>query len=103
MTAMDKYNKFKVADDEADPVERLRAFCSFAMNGQDWIDVEQFFDAVLAERDALLSTIEHERLALSLLLDRQCNEGIVLVAERDVRYGIKLLDAAIDAAKASNE
>jgi len=32
---------------EADPIERLRFFCSLAMNGQDWIDVEPFFGAVL--------------------------------------------------------
>jgi hypothetical protein len=29
-----------------DPVERLRFFCSLAMTGQDWIDVEPFFDAL---------------------------------------------------------
>ena len=34
---------------EDDPMERLRFFCSLAMNGQDWIDVEPFFGAVLTE------------------------------------------------------
>lgn len=29
-------------------IERLRAFCSYAMRGQDWIDVDQFFDAIKA-------------------------------------------------------
>lgn len=29
-----------------DPVERLRFFCSLAMNEQDWLDVEQFFDTL---------------------------------------------------------
>lgn len=33
-------------DEETDPLERLRAFCSFAMRGQDWLDVEPFFDDV---------------------------------------------------------
>jgi hypothetical protein len=36
--------------EEPDPVERLRFFCSLAMNKQDWLDVEAFFDDVLAER-----------------------------------------------------
>lgn len=31
---------------ELDPLERLRFFCSLAMNGQDWLDVEPFFDAL---------------------------------------------------------
>lgn len=30
------------------PIERLRFFCSLAMNGQDWLDVEPFFDALTA-------------------------------------------------------
>ena len=34
---------------EDDPIERLRFFCSLAMDGQDWIDVEPFFGAVLTE------------------------------------------------------
>lgn len=33
-------------DKEPDPVERLRFFCSLAMRGQDWLDAEQFFDAL---------------------------------------------------------
>jgi hypothetical protein len=33
--------------EEPDPVERLRFFCSLAMNKQDWLDVEAFFDDVL--------------------------------------------------------
>jgi len=33
---------------EDDPIERLRFFCLLAMDGQDWIDVEPFFDAVKA-------------------------------------------------------
>ena len=34
---------------ETDPLERLRFFCSLAMNGQDWLDVEPFFDALKAK------------------------------------------------------
>lgn len=37
-------------DEESDPVERLRFYCSLAMSGQDWLDVEPFFDALLADR-----------------------------------------------------
>lgn len=36
--------------EETDPIERLRFFCSQAMGGQDWLDVEQFFNDVIAER-----------------------------------------------------
>jgi hypothetical protein len=36
-----------------DPLERLRFFCSCAMKGQDWLDSEQFFDAVIKERNKL--------------------------------------------------
>ena len=51
-TALERFNELKVAQDESDPVEQLRAFCSLAMTGQDWLDVEPFFDAVLAARAA---------------------------------------------------
>ncbi len=37
-------------EQEQDPIERLRFYCSIAMSGQDWIDVEPFFDAVTADR-----------------------------------------------------
>jgi len=33
---------------EEEPIERLRFFCSLAMNSQDWLDVEPFFDDVIA-------------------------------------------------------
>ena len=31
----------------ADPIERLRFFCCLAMDGQDWLDVEPYFNALL--------------------------------------------------------
>lgn len=37
-------------DGESDPLERLRFYCSLAMSGQDWLDVEPFFDALVADR-----------------------------------------------------
>lgn len=48
-TALERFNELKVAQDESDPVEQLRAFCSLAMSGQDWLDVEPFFDAIKAQ------------------------------------------------------
>ena len=44
--AMERFNAS--IGDESDPIERLRFFCSIAMNGQDWIDVEPLFDALIA-------------------------------------------------------
>lgn len=37
--------RFKECDgsDEKSPLERLRFFCSLAMSGDDWLDVESFF------------------------------------------------------------
>jgi hypothetical protein len=45
-SAKEKFDLLFDADYDQSPIERLRAFCSFAMNGQDWIDVEPFFDAL---------------------------------------------------------
>jgi hypothetical protein len=46
-TAMQRYTDSMGSDDSGTPpIERLRFFCSLAMNGQDWIDVETFFDAL---------------------------------------------------------
>jgi hypothetical protein len=42
-TALEQYKA--VGDAEPDtPLERLRFFCSLAMRGQDWLDVEPFFE-----------------------------------------------------------
>ena len=41
----------ETAADDAEPttpLERLRYFCSLAMQAQDWLDVEPFFDALVA-------------------------------------------------------
>lgn len=48
----DAWKKFKDMESECKelvdetPIERLRFFCSYAMKSQDWIDVEQLFDAL---------------------------------------------------------
>ncbi len=44
--AKQRYDAAMLDGEEPDPVERLRFFCSLAMNGHDWIDVEPFFDAL---------------------------------------------------------
>lgn len=59
------YQRFMDEDEETDPVERLRFFCSIAMNGQDWLDVEKFFDDVIAERAKKDAAQPAERVALT--------------------------------------
>lgn len=51
--AKEKYDKFMAECEEPDPIERLRFFCSLAMGGKNWIDVEEFFDDLIAERKAI--------------------------------------------------
>lgn len=58
-TAKQRYEENGINDEEEpDPVERLRFFCSLAMHGDDWLDVEPFFDAVIADRAARQSVID---------------------------------------------
>lgn len=45
MSALDQFKEFE-GDDEECPLERLRFLCSLALSGQDWIDVEPFFDDI---------------------------------------------------------
>ncbi len=45
-TAKQRYDECMRDGEEPSAIERLRFFCSLAMNGQDWIDVEPFFDAL---------------------------------------------------------
>lgn len=48
--ALQRFTRLVGEREIQDPVERLRAFCSLAMRGQDWIDCEPFFDAIAAEQ-----------------------------------------------------
>jgi hypothetical protein len=52
------YDAFKVPVqtkfEDLRPLERLRAFCSFAMDAQDWIDSKPYFKAVEDEIDRLV-------------------------------------------------
>lgn len=50
-TAKEQFDELAVED--TTPLERLRFFCSLAMSGQDWLDVEPFFaDVEKAVRSA---------------------------------------------------
>ena len=58
MTALDKYNEHMAGEYEPDPVERLRFFLAQTLTGKDWLDVEQFIDGVIKQRDDLLAALE---------------------------------------------
>ena len=51
--AKERYDRIMAECEEPDPIERLRFFCSLAMTGKNWIDVEEFFDDLVAERKAI--------------------------------------------------
>lgn len=57
-TALELYQRFTEGCEPTTPIERLRAFCSFAMSSQDWIDVEPFFAEVARENERLCSIVE---------------------------------------------
>jgi hypothetical protein len=46
-SALETYSAVE-GNDECNPFERLRFFCSLAMSAQDWLDSERFFDDVIA-------------------------------------------------------
>jgi hypothetical protein len=51
--ALQYYNETIAETGDSDmggPLERLRFFCSLSMPGQDWLDVEPFFDALEQEQ-----------------------------------------------------
>lgn len=63
-TALDRYRASGAMVEEKDPLERLRFFCSLAMSGQDWLDVEPFFDAVAAQaQPAVNQSLTTDQLA----------------------------------------
>jgi hypothetical protein len=51
-SAKQRYDELNASEDSLEPLERLRFFCSLAMSGQDWLDVEEFFDAVIGSKPA---------------------------------------------------
>lgn len=52
-TALERYKEFTIDGEDESPIERLRFFCAQAMQGDDWLDVEPFFDA-LTDQTALI-------------------------------------------------
>lgn len=50
-TALQEFNKCG-GHEETSPLERLRFFCSLSMSGQDWLDVEPFFDALSEDKSS---------------------------------------------------
>lgn len=48
-----RFNEFS-GGEERNSLERLRFFCSLAMNKQDWLDVEQFFKHIETQHEAAL-------------------------------------------------
>jgi hypothetical protein len=53
MTAKQRYDKSMEESEELNPIERLRFFLACALNGQDWLDVEPFIDAVEIHKNPL--------------------------------------------------
>ena len=47
-TTKQKFDRLWEFEPGYDPVEALRFFCSLAMSGRDWLDVEPLFDALTA-------------------------------------------------------
>ena len=54
-------------DQEHDPVEQLRFFCSIAMKPQDWLDVEKLFDGVIEARGAPIAELRAGVEALPII------------------------------------
>lgn len=62
-TALQKYQRLGVQDEESLALERLRAFLSFALKPQDWLDVEPFLDALKVESNPPVDTkLDHVKL-----------------------------------------
>jgi hypothetical protein len=76
------------------PLERLRFFCSLALDGQDWLDVESFFDAVAASATPAL-TKEQARRKWHLQIG--CKTWESCPTERECRA----FDAGFDAARSA--
>lgn len=60
LTAKQKYDKFMEDETEPSALERLRFFCAQAMNGQDWLDVEPFLNALEQPAQEPVPLIKHK-------------------------------------------
>jgi hypothetical protein len=59
-STIDKFNELG-GNEETEPLERLRFFCSLAMRNKDWLEVEPFFDDItkqLADQAATIAQLE---------------------------------------------
>lgn len=75
-TAKQRYAAAMNGCNETDPIERLRFYCSLAMSGQDWIDVEPFFDAVIADR---------KRMGEPVVIQQEVIETLEMILAADWR------------------
>ena len=51
-SAKQRYDELMPNDDALPPIEKLRLFCALSMGGEDFLDVEPFFDALDSEATA---------------------------------------------------
>lgn len=79
-TALERFKACE-GDQLTDPVERLRFFCSFALTGQDWLDVEPFFDAL---NPAATPSSEDQDMKLSFS-PLEANQASAIVAALEAR------------------
>lgn len=111
-TAKQRYDDIIAGHDNIPPIERLRFFCSLAMNAQDWLDVEQLFDALTTqERANDTPGADAARLDFLDAMNKRKNErhGTLYgwrltenhnrIALEDHNYPVLSVRAAIDAAR----
>ena len=111
-SAKERYDASECGTEETDPIERLRFFCSLAMNGRDWLDVEPFFDALAhpTPDDAsvsvatLFEVLMQQNIVTSdeSYLSLRC-VGVPPTEEEFVQAVRRTIDAAIDRARQSGE
>ena len=68
MSALDEYDLIIEGEPIDDPIERLRFFLSLGLDGQDWLDVEPFIEAVMQQLAAALAAIKVKDALLTELL-----------------------------------
>ena len=83
--ALAEFNQHWTDEDGGDPVERLRFFCSLAMTGQDWLDIEPFFDALKQGEPVATAHVGHGGFIVTVRWAQLQKMGFNLDAERDVQ------------------
>lgn len=93
------------AMEENDSIERLRFFCSLAMANQDWIDSEEFFEAIITDRKEQAAKIAMLVSAINIrghdcAYDSACGEPVrcevcdaLLTTEQDTKKFIAEIEA----------